>query len=131
VLLVLGGCASEQQAIEDQCRPRVERIRAGLRTAYTDREAPADVAPWVGPIYREFVASSNIDTRASMLDAAVGRTIHGCYGLADAFHGAATADAGARRAAMAKLVPDALVSCRCSGVDVESLGFLLRLSPAP
>lgn len=106
-------------------------MREALGSAYHEPGAPTNVAAWVPALYRDFRSSSDMARRAALLDAGVTRTIDGCYGLADAFREAANAPAGARRAAMARLVPDALASCRCRGVDVESLGFLLRLSPAP
>lgn len=105
-------------------------MREVLATGWDREEAPDGLASWVGPLYREFRQSSDAKVRAKLLDDGVGRTINGCYGLADAFREASRAPAGSRRAVMVEVVPEALESCRCRGVDVESLGFLLRLSPA-
>ncbi len=106
-------------------------MRKVLGQRYDDAQAPEDVAAWAKALYRDFRASPDINKRAALLDAGVARTIDGCYGLADAFREAANAAPGSRRAAMTKAIPNALESCGCRGVDVESLGFLLRLSPAP
>jgi len=105
-------------------------MRDVLGTTWERADASSDVAAWVPALYRNFRESDDPTRRAALLDEGVARTIKGCYGLSDAFHQAARAPAGARRAAMTRLVPAALESCRCRGVDVESLGFLLRLSPA-
>lgn len=130
-LLLVTACAPEPEPDDPRCDERVDRLRSELRSAYDATDAPPGVAEWVGPLFRDFTRTRDPKARAKLLDDGVGRTIAGCYGLGDAFRGAAAAPSGSRRAAMAKLVPDALASCRCRGVDVESLGFLLRLSPSP
>lgn len=132
VLMLAAACepAKAQEPAQD-CAPRVAHMRDGLLKGYDAPTVPEDVAPWVADVYRDFLGSSDPTARAKVLDAAVAKTIHGCYGIADAFYQAGEAPAGSRRAAMAKTVPAALESCGCRGVDVESLGFLLRLSPAP
>jgi hypothetical protein len=130
LLLPLAVACTARADPKDECHERVAHMRATLGTNWDRNEPPSDVADWVAPVYREFRQSRDPHERAAILDKAVPRTIDGCYGLADAFHQAANTPAGARRAAMTRLVPDALESCRCRGVDVESLGFLLRLSPA-
>jgi hypothetical protein len=131
LLLSLGSCAAEPVPDDSRCSDAVVRMRTELRLAYDAAEPPKGVADWVAPLYRDFRRSTDPTRRAALLDEGVGRAIAGCYGLSDAFRGAAEAPSGSRRAAMAKLVPDALASCRCRGVDVGSLGFLLRLTPAP
>lgn len=131
VLALVAACGREPPPGDAGCSRRTDQLRETLRSAYSGNTPPVGVAGWVGPLYREFAATRDVTRRAALLDEGVARTIDGCYGLADAFRGAADAPAGARRAAMARLVPDALASCRCRGVDVESLAFLLRLSPAP
>ena len=130
VLVLLTGCDPDTAEI-DACTPRIERMREQLSVAYAGDDVPADVAPWVLELHGRFAASKDMYARAAMLQDGVGRAVEGCYGLADAFRVAAGAPVGARRAAMAREVPTALASCRCRGVDVESLSFLLRLSPAP
>lgn len=129
--LILAACGESAAAVVDDCPQRVAVMREVLKTPYDGEAPPPEVASWVSPIYREFRGTSDPTARARLLDDAVPETIHGCYGIADAFREAGAAPAGARRAAMAKAVPAALESCRCRGVDVETLGFLLRLSPTP
>jgi hypothetical protein len=129
MLLSVSACTAEPTP-EEACAPRVERMRHDLESAYTGSGAPSDVAPWVQELYGRFTATDDMYARAALLQDGVGRTIDGCYGLADAFRAAAGAPLSGRRAAMARAVPDALSSCSCRGVDVESLSFLLRLSPA-
>lgn len=116
---------------EVECGPRIDRMREVLTSPYDAPTAPPEMPRWVADAYKTFRGSSEPFARAKVLDDAVAKTIHGCYGIADAFYAAGNAPAGSRRAAMAKAVPAALESCDCRGVDVESLGFLLRLSPAP
>jgi hypothetical protein len=128
VSLLAAACSGEPTEAE-ACAPRIERMREELASGYTSSEAPRDVAPWVQELYTGFVATSDMYARAAILQDGVGRTIDGCYGLADAFRAAANAPVSQRRAAMAREVPAALSSCSCRGVDVESLGFLLRLAP--
>ena len=130
VLWLATACAAEPSQAE-VCAPRIERMREQLTAAYVGDAAPSDLPAWVRELYLEIDASTDMYARAALLEAGIGRTIDGCYGLADAFRAAASAPAGARRAAMAREVPAALTSCRCRGVDVESLAFLLRLSPSP
>jgi hypothetical protein len=128
-MLLALACEAGAKA-NDDCSDRVARMREGLATSWDRAEAPDGVADWVPAVYRDFRRASDPVARAKLLDDAVGRTIDGCYGLADAFREAADARAGTRRAVMMRVVPEALESCRCRGVDVESLGFLLRLSPS-
>lgn len=106
-------------------------MRDVLKSPFDGATAPGELPAWVAEAYQSLRKTSDPTARAKILDDAVGKTIDGCYGIADAFYEAGAAPAGSRRAAMAKSVPAALESCRCRGVDVESLAFLLRLSPAP
>lgn len=128
-VVLLAAACSREPTDEETCGPRVERMQHELASAYAGSEAPGDVAPWVHELYGRFVATSDMYARAAILQDGVGRTIVGCYGLADAFRAAAAAPVSGRRAAMAREVPVALASCSCRGVDVESLSFWLRLSP--
>lgn len=131
-VLWLAACEPASAAAPDgECKARVDRMREVLKSPYDGAAAPSGLPTWVAEAYGEFRRAADPAARAKLLDAAVVKTIDGCYGIADAFYEAGAAPAGSRRAAMAKFVPTALESCRCRGVDVESLGFLLRLSPAP
>jgi hypothetical protein len=130
-MVLLTAACTDASAELDTCSPRVQRMRQELASADQPGQAPSASPAWVHDLYRQLGASHDINLRARLLQDGIGRSIDGCYGLADAFRAAADAPVEVRRATMARVVPDALVSCQCRGVDVDSLGFLLRLSPVP
>lgn len=129
--LVACSNAAADEAAQQACMARVDTMRAQLKGGSTNTRTLAQLPAWAQELHDRIMRSANVDERARLLDDAVVRSIEGCYGLADAFREAAAAKSGQRRAAMAKLVPEAITACQCRGVDVESLAVFLQLSPAP
>lgn len=129
--LVAGAACSQADAQTLQaCRARVSTMRAAFAAPEPGHDAARALPAWAQTLYEQLRQTHEPRARAALLDEGVGKTIDGCYGLADAFREAAAAPAGSRRAAMTKLVPPAIESCECRGVDVESLTLFLRLSPS-
>ncbi len=128
--LTLGAACSQADAETlGACRARVSNMRAAFAAPEPGHDAARTLPAWAQTLYQQLAQTHEPKARAALLDEGVSKAIDGCYGLADAFREAAAAPAGSRRAAMTKLVPAAIESCECRGVDVESLSLFLRLSP--
>ncbi|MBK6920796.1 MAG: hypothetical protein IPH07_25595 [Deltaproteobacteria bacterium] len=131
--LCLAACtsASADDEATQVCTARVDVMRRQLGGGSADTRMLAGLPAWAQALHDRITRSADVAERARLLDEAVVKSIDGCYGLADAFREAAAAPSGQRRAAMARLVPEAVSACRCRGVDVESLAVFLQLSPTP